>query len=200
MSFYPILPHPTFDEVDFATWEDGFTDDECNEIIRLGESLNAKDSTVGGKIEHNNSVNNNIRKSLNSWLKVSEETDWIYNRLANISRCLNGMHWRFDISGFSEDLQYTRYNDDSSFYNWHIDSGVNKSDHPQRKLSLTLQLSEPDEYEGGDFQIHSSRLNTCPKQKGLVIAFPSYSLHQVTPVTKGIRRSLVVWLCGPPFR
>ena len=54
MSFYPILPHPTFDEVDFATWEDGFTDDECNEIIRLGESLDAKDSTVGGKVEQNN--------------------------------------------------------------------------------------------------------------------------------------------------
>tara|TARA_B100001175_G_C19044032_1_gene418788 strand:+ start:22 stop:354 length:333 start_codon:yes stop_codon:yes gene_type:complete len=110
------------------------------------------------------------------------------------------MHWRFDVSGFSEDLQYTRYNDDKSFYNWHIDSGVTKSEHPPRKLSLTLQLSEPSEYEGGDFQINSSRLSTCPKEKGLVIAFPSYCLHQVTPVTKGIRRSLVVWLCGPPLR
>ena len=63
MSYYPILPHPTFDEVDFATWENGFTNDECNQIIRLGEQQDAKDSTVGGKIEQGNSINNNIRKS-----------------------------------------------------------------------------------------------------------------------------------------
>jgi len=131
---------------------------------------------------------------------LNSETEWLYNKLGNISRCLNGMHWRYDISGFSEDLQYTRYNDDDSFYGWHIDSGQTNSEHPQRKISITLQLSESSEYEGGDFQIRSSKLNTCPKKKGLVIAFPSHSLHQVTPVTKGIRRSLVVWLCGPPLR
>ena len=109
------------------------------------------------------------------------------------------MHWRFDITGFNEDLQYTRYNDDSSYYGWHIDGQV-KSDNPPRKLSMTIQLSDPSEYEGGDFQINGSQLHTLPKQKGLSILFPSYTLHQVTPVTKGIRRSLVVWLCGPAFR
>ena len=199
MSFYPLLPHPTFDEVDFATWEDGFTDDECNQIIRLGESLNVKGSTVGGgpKDQKNN---DNIRRSLNSWITLNKDTEWVYERLGNISRCLNGMNWRYDITGFSEDLQYTRYNDDKSFYGWHIDNGVVGSEHPQRKISITLQLSDSNEYEGGDFQIHATKLNTLHKKKGLVIAFPSHCLHQVTPVTKGIRRSLVVWLCGPAFR
>lgn len=200
MSYYPLLPHPTFDETDFATWEDGFTDDECNQIIRLGEQHDAKDSTVGGKIEEGNSVNNNIRKSLNSWITLNKDTEWVYERLGSISRCLNGMNWRYDITGFSEDLQYTRYNDDKSFYGWHIDNGVVGSEHPQRKISITLQLSDSNEYEGGDFQIHATKLNTLPKKKGLIIAFPSHCLHQVTPVTKGIRRSLVVWLCGPAFR
>ena len=199
MSFYSLLPHPTFDENDFATWEDGFTNEECDEIIRLGESLDAKDSTVGSNPKEQKN-NNNIRRSLNSWIVLNKDTEWVYKRLGNISRCLNGMNWRYDISGFSEDLQYTRYNDDDSFYGWHIDSGQTNSEHPQRKISITLQLSESSEYEGGDFQIRSSKLNTCPKKKGLVIAFPSHSLHQVTPVTKGIRRSLVVWLCGPPLR
>ena len=198
MTHYPLLPYPTFDGVDFATWEDGFTEEECNKIIRLGEQLNASQSTVGGGKTFD--INNGIRKSLHSWIKLNSETEWLYNKLGNISRCLNGMHWRYDISGFSEDLQYARYNDDDSFYGWHIDSGQTNSEHPQRKISITLQLSESSEYEGGDFQIRSSKLNTCPKKKGLVIAFPSHSLHQVTPVTKGIRRSLVVWLCGPPLR
>lgn len=199
MTFYPLLPHPTFDETDYATWEEGFTDEECNTIIRLGESVQPQDSTVGAS-KQDEKHNLLIRKSLNTWLPVNNDTEWIYERLGNISRCLNGMYWRFDISGFSESLQYTRYNDDKSFYGWHVDNGVKVSEHPQRKLSITLQLSDENEYEGGEFQINAGQLNVCPKKKGLVIAFPSYSLHQVTPVTKGIRRSLVVWLCGPPFR
>ena len=202
MSYYSILPHPPYNSVDFAIWEDGFNQEECNKIIRLSEQQNPSHSTIGSgnKI----GVENVVRKSLQSWITLNSETEWLYNRLGNISRCLNGMHWRYDISGFSEDLQYTRYNEDS-FYGWHTDSGIPticdpRTSHPQRKLSLTLQLSAPHEYEGGDFQINATRLNTCPKEQGLVIVFPSHSLHQVTPVTKGIRRSLVVWLCGPPLR
>ena len=202
MSYYSILPHPPYNSVDFAIWKDGFTQEECNKIIHLSEQQNPSHSTIGSgnKI----GIKNVVRKSLQSWIELSSETEWLYNRLGNISRCLNGIHWRYDISGFSEDLQYTRYNEDS-FYGWHTDSGISticdpRTSHPQRKLSLTLQLSGADEYEGGDFQINSGKLNTLPKKKGLVIVFPSHSLHQVTPVTKGIRRSLVVWLCGPPFR
>tara|TARA_B100001250_G_scaffold299263_1_gene260877 strand:- start:820 stop:1407 length:588 start_codon:yes stop_codon:yes gene_type:complete len=195
MSYYSILPHPTFDGRDYATWEDGFTEEECNEIIRLGESKDSFNSSV------TSGVDTGIRKSLNSWLPVNKDTEWIYKRLGNISRCLNGLHWRFEISGFNEDLQYTRYNSDKSFYGWHIDGGgESKSENPPRKLSMTLQLSEASEYEGGDFQIHASKLHTLPKKKGLVIAFPSYCLHQVQPVTSGYRRSLVVWLCGPAFK
>tara|TARA_B100000927_G_scaffold290637_1_gene290043 strand:+ start:1144 stop:1743 length:600 start_codon:yes stop_codon:yes gene_type:complete len=199
MAYYPILPHPTYDECDFATWEDGFTQEECDKIIQLGESSKAQTSTVGGDPEHQD-TNTEIRKSLNSWIGLNNDSEWIYQRLSNISRCLNGLHWRFDISCFSEDLQYTRYNSDGCFYGWHIDNGVKGSEHPQRKLSITLQLSDGDEYEGGDFQIHSSKLSTLPKKKGLIVAFPSYSLHQVTPVTSGSRKSLVVWLCGKPFQ
>ena len=194
MSYYPLLPHPTFDEVDYATWEDGFTDEECNTILRLGESMNSIDSTVSGEV-----VIDSIRRSTNSWLPLNNDTEWIYNRLGNIVRNLNGMHWRFNITGFNEDLQYTKYNGDKSFYGWHIDSGT-VGESPPRKLSVTLQLSDENEYEGGDFQIHATKLNTLSKKKGLIVVFPSYSLHQVTPVTKGIRRSLVAWLCGPPLK
>ncbi len=194
MSYYPLLPHPTFDEVDYATWEDGFTDEECNNILRLGESMNSIDSTVSGEV-----VVDSIRRSRNSWLPLNNDTEWIYNRLGNIVRNLNGMHWRFNITGFNEDLQYTKYNGDKSFYGWHIDSGT-VGESPPRKLSITLQLSHENEYEGGDFQIHATKLNTLSKKKGLIVVFPSYSLHQVTPVTKGIRRSLVAWLCGPPLK
>ena len=108
------------------------------------------------------------------------------SKVGNICRSLNGLHWRFDISGFAEDLQYTRYNSDGCFYGWHIDNGVKGSEYPQRKLSITLQLSDASEYEGGDFQFTLVNFQHFQKEKGLVdCVFPSYSLHQVTPVTKG---------------
>lgn len=198
MTYYPILPHPTYDESDFATWEGGFTPQECDEIIRLGESQQLIDSTVGSSSSESK-VRNNIRQSQNSWLKLTDNTKWVYDRIANISRNLNGLHWRFEISGFNEDLQFTKYDSSGSFYGWHTDGAV-KGDAPPRKLSLTIQLSDPTEYDGGDFQLHGTRLATAPKEKGLTVVFPSYVLHQVTPVTRGVRRSLVVWLVGPPFK
>ena len=145
MAYYPILPTPTYDECDYATWEGGFTTDECNRIIELGELSDAINSTVGAD-ESSQRTNIEIRKSLNSWIGLNKDTEWIYQRLGNICRSLNGMHWRFDISGFAEDLQYTRYNSDGCFYGWHIDNGVKGSEFPQRKLSITLQLSDASEY------------------------------------------------------
>jgi PKHD-type hydroxylase len=82
-------------------------------------------------------------------------------------------------------------------YGWHQDYGGEIS----RKLSLVLQLSDPSEYEGGNLQVKtSSEPQTVKKQRGFIAAFPSYVLHQVTPVTKGNRQSLVAWVSGPQFK
>tara|TARA_B100000131_G_scaffold83870_1_gene80824 strand:+ start:4949 stop:5551 length:603 start_codon:yes stop_codon:yes gene_type:complete len=200
MSIYPILPHPTYDENDFATWEGGFTPSECDAIIRLGEEQTLINSTVGAGLVDPSKENIAIRKSKNGWIELNDRSKWVYDRIANISRCLNGLNWRFEISGFNEHLQYTRYDAaDKDFYGWHTDGSV-KGDGPPRKLSLTIQLSDPNDYEGGDFQLHGTKLSTVAKERGLTVCFPSYTLHQVTPVTKGVRKSLVVWLVGPPFK
>ena len=71
----------------------------------------------------------------------------------------------------------------------------------QRKISMTVQLSDGGEYEGGDFEIMRNREpEKLPKGKGTVLVFPSYILHRVTPVTSGIRKSLVLWLGGASFK
>ena len=85
MAHYPLLPHPTYDECDYATWEDGFTPDECDRIIQIGELYNAMNSTVGADSEKQKS-NEAIRKSLNSWIGLNKDTEWIYERLGNICR------------------------------------------------------------------------------------------------------------------
>jgi PKHD-type hydroxylase len=122
--------------------------------------------------------------------------------LGNIVRNLNGQHFRFDLWGFGEHLQYTEYyGDDEGHYTWHIDSGITSTNHGPRKLSVVLQLSDPCEYEGGNLQVKlGADPQTISKDLGLVAVFPSFVLHRVTPVTSGLRRTLVAWLTGPALR
>lgn len=198
MAVYQLTPHPSIaiPEETHATWIDGFTDEEIDRIIKIGDKLAIRPAKVGG----NNDVNTDIRVSETGWISLNPETQFIYDKLGYISRHLNGQFFDFDIWGFVEDLQYTIYKDNDSHYNWHLDRGGATADTP-RKLSLVLQLSDPSEYEGGDLEIFVGHEPTkMEKKKGLVVAFPSFMLHRVTPVTKGIRKTLVVWLTGPRFK
>jgi len=195
MSFYQLLP-PPHEQDTHAFWEGGFSESECYRIRTLGDSMALQQATVG-----NNTLDPTTRRSKTSWFALNNDTQWIYDKLGFVARQLNGQFFGFDISGFSEDLQYTIYEStDQGHYDYHMDSGYDRN-RPPRKLSLSLQLSSPDEYEGGDLELLTGREPIVAKKElGVVYAFPSYILHRVTPVTKGTRRSLVVWLCGNRFR
>ena len=109
-------------------------------------------------------------------------------------------HWYgYNLTGFMDGIQYSEYYEDGGHYDWHLDSMGDGID-LQRKLSMTVQLSDPSEYEGGNLELF---LGTSPtvvdKEKSLGIIFPSFRLHRVTPVTSGIRKSLVLWASGPSF-
>jgi PKHD-type hydroxylase len=112
---------------------------------------------------------------------------------------LNNMAYKFDLRGFAERFQYSVYRDsDGGHYNWHVDQGPLAV---RRKLSLTLQLTDPARYEGGDLQMHAgNQIETAPRDRGMLIAFPAYVLHRVTPVTSGTRKSVVIWTTGPQFQ
>lgn len=195
MSRYDICPPPQEAE-SFNWWEGGFSEAQIHQICEIGEKLLPKEATVG-----ENRIDNVIRRSKTSWIASTDESVWVYDKLAWIIRQLNGISFGFDIQGFQEDLQYTVYNSsDEGHYGWHLDSGFNQN-RPPRKLSLVLQLSSPEEYEGGDLEfLLGSEPTKANKGLGVLYAFPSYVLHRVTPVTKGTRRSLVAWLTGPRFR
>jgi PKHD-type hydroxylase len=115
---------------------------------------------------------------------------------------LNGQFFQFDLYGFNEDMQYTVYDgEQQGHYTWHLDDSGKNTQRGPRKLSLVIQLSDPSDYEGGELQLQTGPDPTIvDKAKGLVAAFPSYTLHRATPVTKGIRKTLVVWITGPAFR
>lgn len=196
MSVYQLAPPPSLatGENSFATWENGFSDEQLARIIELGDGLPLAPAILG-----TGAVDAGVRVSETGWIELNSDTVFIYDTLAYIARHLNGEFFDFDLFGFVEHLQYTVYRDNGGHYDWHTDRG-DMSLSP-RKLSLVLQLSDPSEYEGGDLELLTSTEPTIMKKaKGLVIAFPSFVLHRVTPVTSGVRRSLVVWLSGPKFR
>jgi PKHD-type hydroxylase len=203
MSNYIFAPSPNFgvSEHPFVTWEKSFDENELNQILKCCDSLVLANGVVGG-VDKENGYDTGVRESKIAWVGLNDDSRFIYDRLAFILRNLNGQFYNFDIYGFSEDMQYTVYDGNSNgHYTWHLDNGVSDKGASPRKLSLVLQLSDPSDYEGGDLEVMTScNPQQIKKEKGMVAVFPSYTLHRVTPVTKGTRKTLVVWAAGPSFK
>lgn len=124
--------------------------------------------------------------------------DAIKLRIWDVVQQINTKFYRFDLEGLKEPLQYTHYGVGDHF-GWHVDMGPGMA-YP-RKLSMTIQLSEPSAYKGGELQMQlGSWTAIMPVKRGSVIVFPSWTPHRVMPVVEGERKSLVVWAHGAPFR
>lgn len=178
-------------------WEGAFTDQELDWLQERAMRAEER-ATVGGNPTGDDLAR--IRRSQVSWMNKTQDTAWVFEKLAHVASSLNAQYFRFDLTGFGEALQLTNYDQsENGMYGWHQDYGgkLNIS----RKLSLVLQLTDPAQYEGGNLQVMTGgEPQTVRKQRGLIAAFPSYVLHQVTPVTQGSRQSLVAWVSGPAFK
>lgn len=166
-----------------------FTPEECTQIINIG-NLKLEEATVTGK-------NKEIRESQISWLSPND-LEFVYRRVTDAVVSINEKFFQFDLFGMAEGFQFTRYDSPTGHYGMHIDKMLNGT---VRKLSLTIQLSLPEDYEGGELVLQMSKdANIMSKELGKMIIFPSYVLHEVRPVTKGTRYSLVAWVTGKPFK
>lgn len=197
LEFYPCFPiNEQLDQTDFYTFKNGFDETQIESILKIAEDYEFKDAVVSVS----NSLDKEKRKSKIKWLPPeAEKTEWIYEMIMQWVMAANFNLWKFDINHFKDSIQYTEYHDDNGHYDWHMDLGPYPFS--TRKISITVQLSDPSEYEGGDFQIrYGNQEITLPKEKGTILLFPSYMLHRVTPVTKGVRKSLVLWVGGTTFR
>ena len=179
----------------FVWWEGGFTEQELDWLQEQARKADQQ-AQVGGDPQGADLAK--IRRSQISWLNKTPDTAWVFQKLGQIASSLNAKYYRFDLTGFGEPFQLTNYvQSEQGMYGWHQDYNTNIS----RKFSLVLQLSDPSQYEGGNLQVMTGgQPETVRKQRGLVAAFPSYVLHQVTPVTSGNRQSLVAWASGPAFK
>jgi PKHD-type hydroxylase len=177
-------------------WNTGvFTPEEIERIKVIGCRLGMNRAETGAGencLDH--------RRSFNSWIPPNEHTSWIYQRLTAVVQQNNEKFFNFDLS-MIESLQFTYYSSkEEGCYKAHVDPNCWKVPH-NRKLSIVVQLSDPSEYVGGELKLHTSHDPiVINKESGMVVMFPSYTLHEVTPVTKGERYSLVAWVHGPAFK
>lgn len=188
-------------------YENVIDKETCKDIIELGLSKIEKDATIDG----DNTPKKSDRRSKICWL----EDDWLYDLFSPyINNANENSGWNLKVDWF-EPIQFTKYlSTEKGHYNWHVDIGRPYGENnpkwlgKQRKISAVISLSDPDDYEGGDFEFNFK--NKLPgldtnwpvpelKKQGSVVVFPSFHWHRVKPVTKGTRYSLVLWSLGERF-
>ena len=170
----------------------------CEGVIDVGLKLPSKQAQVNDGPETHEDTN--LRKGKVSWF---EKTSPVHSVINNFVHQANyAAKWHFTLDD-SEKVQFAQYKNEA-FYGWHRDGDVAKNN--RRKLSVTVQLSDPNDYEGGNFEmkhIWNDTLLEMDKEttaQGTIIIFPSMLPHRVTPVTKGVRKTLTLWMDGPRWK
>lgn len=216
--FNPVISIPNF-----------LSDEEISNIFELSAEIKFSDAGIGSKnqagiknlpdknklltdhqiINPNSGVTKRVRETNIKWIQWKKNSDWLFQKIIKCINLVNSENYNY-ILKFCENLQFSQYTSDTKgFYSKHTDCG-NKHAIDNfvdiRKLSFSIQLSSPLEYEGGELKIYMPGKSLCTnkdnsiitkKDKGTIIFFPSDTLHEVTPVTKGTRYSLVSWAQGP---
>ena len=161
------------DHYNYYYFDNAFTDDELTKIHNLAMSYPKMNATTVGEDGVNVSE---YRKSTVTWLPDEQRSLWLYDKISELAHTANTNMWNYEIWGYNDQIS-------------------------NRKLSCVIQLSDPNDYEGGDLQLNNgSGVITIEKKKGRIIFFSSFVLHRVTPVTEGTRISLVTWLSGKNLR
>jgi len=177
----------------WLAYPDVLSPEDCAAVIALMPPEAGKDAgLVDGR------ASEAIRRTRIHWLPETPDTAWLYDRLAHVVARANREAFRFALTGFDEEAQIGCYRD-GGFYDWHIDRGGRGAGR-SRKLTVSIQLSDPATYVGGALEINpDGRVAEAPRAQGTAIIFPAYALHRVRPVTEGVRHSLVIWTNGPDF-
>ena len=146
-------------------------------------------------------LNRELRNSSHRWIPTD---NWVAGMMSHFIREANRNFFKYDLTGWSDQIQYTDYHGAGKHYDWHADSAESSIvPGTVRKLSISLLLSDPDQYEGGEFQLMfpgNKGMKSFKPALGQAIIFPSYAAHRVRPLRSGRRISLVGWYGGPQFR
>jgi len=176
----------------FVQIHSGLSPAELDAICDFGEGLDKTNVKLYGRFD------DKAVKATGSHFPLALETQLLYVKMAELFRQINEQNWQFDLSGFFENFYYMDYGPTDHF-GWHVDAGP-KTPAP-RKLSGILQLSDPTDYDGGEFEVGwVQREFKTVKQRGMVTFFPSGVKHRVTHVFSGRRKALTMFAAGPNLR
>lgn len=173
--------------------KDAFSREECERLCAAFSELDARDGgLVAGRFDQK------VRQSALVWLPEGEEFEWATQRMARLAGDANRDAFRYALDGFEEQLQIASYSP-GHYYDWHIDRGRGAIA-GRRKLTLSVQLTDPETYVGGELELNSDgRPFQVSADQGSMVAFAAHTLHRVAPVVSGTRCSLVTWVHGPDF-
>jgi len=187
----------------FWFWNNAVGNKFCDDVIRFSNTLR-KQKGVTLNPDGTPCINNEIRKSEIIWMTEK----WIYKELLTYISDGNRLAgYNFNLKE-AEPIQYTRYSN-NNYYHWHFDEIKNNQNKLIRKLSIIINLTDPEDFEGGDVWISKPHPEADKTQKikldfmrkrGSCVVFPSFLYHRVAPVTKGTRHSLVCWMRGERFQ
>jgi len=173
----------------YQVWPSSLSSDQVAQIIAIAERQPAHDATVFSSADSMQG----IRSCTVRWI----DDDWLRSLLWSYVTQANDRGFQVAVNGRSE-MQVTEYSaEQDAHYDWHHDVQWNGQSDMDRKLSITVQLTDPDTYEGGDFEFDEIKTNADFRSKGTVLVFPSYLRHRIHPITSGTRRALVAWFFGP---
>ena len=193
-----ILTEPGWKSFCVTTNNPLFSPKQCQMIIEAGRAQPKQDASVGQAQKEGGIIDTKTRTSHISWIPFKKMPE-MYRDIETMMKKTNNNHFGFDGMQITELAQYTEY-PSGGFYDWHMDSDINFAHEPPvRKISMTCLLSNESEFEGGELQIEKEENKVILKQ-GQAIFFASFIKHRVAPVTRGVRKSLVMWFGGPPLR
>ena len=172
---------------------EAFTADECDRIVALGEAAEGAPGRVYG---NGGDTVDRARRDVHSVLVERDETgEWLFARLDDLFATAADA-FGLPVGPITEPVQILRYDVGGHFAMWHSDAGLDAQD--RRRISMSLELSERADYDGGELEVMPDwlgRTRTLPR--GSAQLFPSRALHRVTPVTRGRRWALVAWTGAP---
>jgi len=180
----------------YAHWNKAFTEEEVEKIREIEELQTFQQGTVGNYRDQDE-----LKKARDSevfFINHDENTNWLYQKVSYLIGTANKDHFLFNVDDFGP-MQYTKYKVDGH-YTWHWDVFFGWQQ-KVRKMSIVIMLNDPDDYEGGEFEIvNNGNLDDIKKfkpLKGDAIFFASWMPHRVLPVSSGERNTLVTWVTGP---
>lgn len=202
---FPLIPYnnykPTSNWNDFYYYKNVFNDEMIKKLERMVYQNYEFSKGKTGVVElgmDTDSYQTNNRDI--AYITPAPHSKWLYDLLFPLALQANEKLFHFDIDIVTDPIHYVIYPEDGGHLDWHMDTGaygVNK-----RKIAMTVQLSDPSEYEGGEFEIWfgGQQSMVVPREKGDVICFPAFCMHRVKPIKRGTRKCLVFWTGGRPFR